>query len=110
MQIFLVRRRAVAATASELDAALMRLRRFEDVAPAPRAVRWLHSYALREAQGGFGLACVFLAESVDALHEHARLTRLAADEVTPLLGRVVFHDELAGPRPPAAPALSPARA
>ena len=98
MQTFLVRRRAIAASASELDAALMRLRRFEDVAPAPRAVRWLHSYALREAQGGFGLACVFQAESAEALLEHARLTRLPADEVTPLLGRVVFHDDLSDPR------------
>lgn len=110
MQTFLVRRRAVAASASELDAALMRLRRFEDVAPAPRAVRWLHSYALREAQGGFGLACVFQAESMEALREHARVTRLPADEVTPLLGRVVFHDELPGPRPQAPQTVSPARA
>lgn len=110
MQTFFVRRRAIAASASELDAALMRLRRFEDVAPLPRAVHWLHSYALREARGGFGLACVLQAESVDALLEHARLTRLPADEVTPLLGRVVFHDELAGPRPPAAQTVSPARA
>lgn len=81
MQTFFVRRRNIAVGASDLDAALTRLRSFEDVAPAPRAVRWLHSYALREAQGGFGLACVLEAESVVALHAHARATRLAADEI-----------------------------
>jgi hypothetical protein len=53
---------------------------------------------------------VFQADSVDALLEHARLTRLPADEITPLLGRVVFHDELPGPRPQAPQAVSPARA
>lgn len=90
MQTFLVRRRAIAANASDLDAALRRLRDFEESAPAPRAVRWLHSYALGDAQGGFSLACVFQADSAVALLEHALVTRLAADEITPVLGRVVF--------------------
>jgi len=93
MQTFLVRRRGIATTASDLDAALTRLRAFEDVAPAPRQVRWLHSYAVREAEGGFGLACVFQADSAAALLEHARLTRLPVDEIAIALGRVVFRDE-----------------
>jgi len=89
MQTFFVRRRGIAVSASGLDAALTRLRSFEDVAPAPRTVRWLHSYALREAAGGFGLACLFHAESAAALHEHARIVRLAVDEIVRVAATLV---------------------
>ena len=47
---YLVRRTGVAANASELDAALTRLRLLDEQAPADLEARWLHSYALREAE------------------------------------------------------------
>lgn len=83
MQTFIVDRPAVAASASELQAALMRLRRFEDQ-PRTLPVRWLHSYALREPDGRFGLACVFEAVSAAALADHARLLGLPAAEMMPV--------------------------
>jgi len=83
MQTHLVRRRGIAASASELDAALTRLRSFEEE-PGDLPVRWLHSYALRESDGRFGLACVLQADSASALRQHAELTRLPAEEILPV--------------------------
>ena len=61
----MVRRRGVAAGARELKAVLTRLQTFEDI-PHVLPARWLHSYALREADGSCGLACAFDAAG-DAL-------------------------------------------
>jgi hypothetical protein len=85
MHRFLVRRTGIAAGAAELDAALTRLRSFEET-PPPQApcARWLRSYALREADGRLGLLCLFEADSAAALVRHAELTRSAADEIVPL--------------------------
>ena len=80
-QTYLVRRGAVAASASELDAALRRLRSVEEQSPAALDARWLHSYALREADGRFGLACVFRADSVETLRRHALLAALPAPTI-----------------------------
>lgn len=83
MQIYLLRRRGVAAGAKKLAAALTRLRSLEEDSPALQA-RWLHSYALREVDGRFGLACVFQADGVRTLRQHAELARLPADEILPV--------------------------
>lgn len=80
-QTYLVRRSAVAASASELDAALRRLRSLEEQSPAALDARWLHSYALREADGRFGLACVFRADGVETLRRHALLAALPATTI-----------------------------
>ena len=85
MNLYCLRRRGIAVGANALDTALTRLRAFEDAPRLP--VRWLHSYALREADGRFGLACVFEAEHVEALREHALATGLPAEEIVQVLGR-----------------------
>jgi len=83
MQTYVIRRAGIAASATELDAALTRLRAFEDT-PAAAQARWMHSYALREADGRFGLSCVFAARSVQALERHAARTGLPAREILPV--------------------------
>ena len=80
MQTYVIRRPGIASTGAELDAALTRLRAFEDKQLA-RNVQWLRSYALREADGRFGLTCVFCADSAQTLAHHAELTALPADEL-----------------------------
>jgi len=87
MQTHVVYRPGIAASAAEFDAALMRLRSFEEQAPMLPA-RWLHSYALREADGRFGLACVFEADSVPALERHAARIGLPAAEILPVTATV----------------------
>jgi len=79
MNVYLVRRLGIAGNARSLDAALMRLRAAAD-RPAPRC-RVLQSYALQEADGRFGLACVVEGASVLDVHEHAWSSELPVDEV-----------------------------
>ena len=78
---YLVRRSGVAASASELDAALTRQRALEEQSPPALDARWLHSYALREADGRFGLACVFRTDGVQTLRRHALLAALPAHSI-----------------------------
>ncbi|WP_298829262.1 nickel-binding protein [uncultured Piscinibacter sp.] len=80
-QIYFVRRGTVAASASELDAALRRMRSLEEQPSAALDARWLHSYALREADGRFGLACVFRADAADTLRRHAMLAALPVRDI-----------------------------
>src|SRR5512134_3384600 len=96
MQTYFVRRPGIASTGSELAAALTRLRAFEDESSALNA-RWMHSYALREADGRIGLACVFQADTVQTLMLHAARTRLRAEEILPVSATVFMR--------PFAPAL-----
>jgi hypothetical protein len=90
MQTYVVRRPAIAATAAELSAALMRLRSFEEK-PHSLIARWIRSYALREADGRFGLACVFQSDSVQTLERHAELTKAPAQEILPVAATVLVR-------------------
>jgi len=83
MQIHIVHRPGIAASAAELDAALTWLRSFEEQAPTLPA-HWLHSYALRESDGRFGLLCLFEADGAAALERHAEQTGLPAAEILPV--------------------------
>lgn len=80
MDTYLVRRRAVAADANALDAALVRLQTHERLRAA-LGLRWLQAYALREADGGFGLACVLQAADLPAVRRHALAVRLPSAEI-----------------------------
>lgn len=94
MQTYVLRRRGIAAGANELDAAFTRLRAFDDgpAAAAPALLgRWLHSCALREADGRLGLLCVFQAADGDVLRRHAELTRLPAEEVLPVAATLLLR-------------------
>jgi Protein of unknown function (DUF4242) len=90
MQTYFVRRPGIASTGSELSSALTRLRAFEDESSALNA-RWMHSYALREADGRFGLACVYEADSVQTLMLHAARTRVRAQEILPVAATVFMR-------------------
>lgn len=90
MQTYFVRRPGIASTGAELAAALTRLRAFEDESSALNA-RWMHSYALRETDGRFGLACVYEADSVQTLMLHAEQTRVRAQEILPVSATVFMR-------------------
>jgi hypothetical protein len=87
MQTYIVRRPGIASTGAQLDAALMRLRSFEEERSALDA-QWIRSYALRETDGRFGLACVFQADSARTLRLHAQLTDVIAREILPVAATV----------------------
>ena len=90
MQTYVVRRTNIAASAAELDAALTRLRSFEE-SPHSLNAQWIRSYALREADGRFGLACVFQADSAQTLKRHAEVTRAPAREILPVATTVLVR-------------------
>jgi hypothetical protein len=89
MQTYVVRRSNIAASAAELDAALTRLRTFEEKPHALNA-RWIRSYAVREADGRFGLACVFQSDSAQTLARHAELIKAPAHEIIPRLHKILW--------------------
>lgn len=90
MQTYVIRRRGIAATAAELDAALNQLRAFEE-RPHSLQARWIRSYALRESDGRFGLACVFQASSPATLRRHAERVGLAVEEMVPVAATVLVR-------------------
>ena len=90
MKTYVVLRPGIASNAAELDTALTRLRAFEDESSALNA-RWMHSYVLRAADRRFGLACVFQADSVQTLMQHAARTRVRAQEILPIAAMVLMR-------------------
>jgi len=84
MQTYFVHHAGVAADARDLDSALKRLRSFDETSPTAGA-RWLHSYAVRESGGRFGLACLFEADSARTMLQHAQSCGLPATEVRPVV-------------------------
>jgi len=88
MHTSFLRRPGIAATVAGLEAALTRLRVHEETAAVPLA-RWQHSYALREAGGSFGLACLAAAESADAIRRHAECTAVSLAEQHPVVATLV---------------------
>ena len=92
MHPFVIRRRGIAGSVAELDAALMRLRAFEERA-TPLQAQWIRSYAVREADGRIGLACLFQATNALTLRRHAEVVALPAEEIVPVNGVVLCRDE-----------------
>lgn len=87
MHTYVVHRPGIATSAAGLDAALARLRSFEELPPTLPA-RCLRSYAFRETDGRFGLTCVFEADNVATLEWHAALTKLSTAEILPVVATV----------------------
>jgi hypothetical protein len=96
-KVHLVRRRSFWPSAAELDSSATVARRIADEEMA-REVSWLHSYAVRESDGTLGTVCLYQAVSPAALREHARRCAMPADEIVPVLGRIVYRDD-ARPEP-----------
>jgi hypothetical protein len=98
-RVYLIRRRNFWPSAAELDLSAALSRRIGDEEMA-REVSWLHSYAVHESDGTLGTVCLYQAVSPGALRDHARRCAMPADEIVPVLGRIVYRDD---PRPQAAP-------
>jgi hypothetical protein len=91
LQLMMVRRTGVATSAAGLANVLKRLRALEEV-PRLSAARWMHSYALRELDGGFGLACMFQADGAYVLRRHAVQADLPASDILPVVATRVVRN------------------
>ena len=90
--VYLIRRRRFWPSAAELERSAALSRRIGDEEMA-REVSWLRSYAVRESDGTLGTVCLYQAVSPAALREHARRCAMPADEIVPVLGRIVYRDD-----------------
>lgn len=59
----------------------------------PDKVRWIRSYALGESDGKVGTVCIYLAESPEAIREHAARAFLPVDEIVPVADTVVVRPD-----------------
>lgn len=102
--VYLVRRRAFCRSAAEVDRQMAGLPRIAAQAMA-RELSWLRTYLVAEDDGTYGTVCLYQAIHGEALREHARRAALPVDEVTAVIGRVVFAvDAFEHGATPAAPA------
>jgi hypothetical protein len=105
-RIYLIRRRNYWRTPALLERTAAISRRIGDEEMADK-VSWIRSYAVREHDGKLGTFCIYQAVDPAALKEHAERVGMPADEITPVIGRVVYREDPASapvPRHGATPA------
>ena len=88
MQTYAIMRRRGWATRDELDEAGERSNRVRDGEMAGQ-MRWVRSYFFHEPDGTLGTICIYEADDLDAVREHARRANLPADEILPIVETVV---------------------
>ena len=91
MDLYVIRRRNAWATPQELEAAAERSTAEGDKADS--GVRWIRSYVVSEDDGALGTACIYEAESPEAIRAHAAAAGMPADEITPVADTVVVRPD-----------------
>jgi hypothetical protein len=62
-----------------------------------RHVSWLESFVVEETGGTLGMLCLYQSIDAEALGAHAAQVGFPADEIIPVMGRVVFRAEQPAP-------------
>jgi hypothetical protein len=91
--VYLIRRRNAWKSVDDLDRSAAVSRRIGEEEMA-RQVSWLRSYAVHEDDGTLGSVCLYQAVDAEALADHASRVGMPADEITPVIGRILFGDDL----------------
>jgi hypothetical protein len=91
MNLYVIRRRNAWATPEELQ--VTGARSAEEGDKAGSGVRWIRSYVLAETDGTLGTACIYEAESPEAIRAHAHRTGMPADEITPVADTVIVRPD-----------------
>ena len=91
MDLYVIRRRNAWTTPEELEATAARSA--EEGDKADSGVRWIRSYVVEEQDGTLGTACIYEAESPQAIRAHAHRTGMPADEITPVADTVVVRPD-----------------
>jgi hypothetical protein len=90
MELFVIRRRNVSKTPQELEAVAAKSRSVGDNEMSHK-VRWIRSYAVKEADGTLGTVCIYQAVSPQAIREHAQRVGMPADEIVPVATTVIVR-------------------
>jgi hypothetical protein len=91
--VYLVRQRSAWRTPAELARSAAPARRMAEKGAAS-GVRWLRRYAVRESDGTLGMILVYQAVDPEALQKHAASVGMSVDEIVPLIGRVVYREDV----------------
>ena len=91
MDLYVIRRRNAWANAEELEAAAARSAAEGDKDGS--GVRWIRSYVVHEDNGDLGTACIYEAESPEAIRAHAAATPMAVDEINLVADTVIVRPD-----------------
>jgi hypothetical protein len=91
-RVYLIRRRSFWRTAADLERSAAISRRIGDEEMA-REVSWLRTYAVKEDDETLGTVCIYQGVTPEALREHAERVGMPADEILPVIGRVVYREQ-----------------
>jgi len=91
MDLYVIRRRNAWANAEELEAAAARSAAEGDKEGS--GVRWIRSYVVPEDNGDLGTACIYEAESPEAIRAHAAATPMAVDEINLVADTVIVRPD-----------------
>lgn len=90
-RVYLVRRRSYWPTLAELDDTADAARRVG--ARMATEVSWLRTYVVREEDGLLGTVCLYQSVAPEALVRHAVRVGMPADEIVPVIDRVVYRPD-----------------
>jgi Protein of unknown function (DUF4242) len=91
MDLYVIRRRDGWASPQELEAAAERSTAEGDKADS--GVRWIRSYVVAEEGGRLGTACIYEADSPEAIRAHADAAGRPADQIVPVADTVIVRPD-----------------
>ena len=92
MDLYVVRRPSAWANLQELEAAAAKSAKIGNE-EMPDRVRWIRSYVVKEADGRLGTFCIYQAQDVQSIREHARRVGMPAAPIFPVVTTVVVRDD-----------------
>jgi hypothetical protein len=92
MDLYVIRRPAAWANATELEAAAAKSAKIGDEEMSDR-VRWIRSYVVEETDGRIGTVCIYEARDRESIREHAKRVGMPGDAILPILNSVVVRPD-----------------
>lgn len=91
-KVYFIRRRNYWRNAALLERTAAISRRIGDEEMADK-VSWIRTYAVKENDDKLGTFCIYQGVNPEALSEHAARVGMPADEITPVIGQVVYRED-----------------
>jgi hypothetical protein len=92
MDLYAIRRRKAWADGAELETAAGKSAQVGNDEMSDQ-IRWIRSYVVAEGDGTLGTICIYEANDVEALREHARRVGMPADEIETIAKTVVVRPD-----------------
>lgn len=92
MKLYAIRRPSAWADGQELEAAAAKSARIGNDEMTDR-VRWIRSYVVEELDGRLGTICIYQANDLESIREHARRVGIPGDDALPIVNTVVVRPD-----------------